>query len=169
MSEHAAEKAARCWCGGERGPRVPADADGWGCLENIGHARIAEKDVLADPRVQPDSFVVYPTDYDLIPYSDRESWALTVTNGHTYGWSIRPGIGMSSSVALNRKGERIFESRGSGHNKARRWPLNEALRIALSIVDTHKVGGISAAEAVANRDRIIASFERVTSPEVGRP
>ncbi len=125
----------------------------------------AEKDALADPRVQPDSFVVYPTDYDLIPYSDRESWALTVTNGHAYGWSIRPGIGgHGGSVALNRKGERIIESRGSGHNKARRWPLEEALRIALSIVDTHKVIGMSAAEAVAKRKQIIASFERPIPP-----
>ena len=114
--------------------------------------------VLDDPRVKPDSFVVYPTDYDLIPYSDKDSWVLTVTNGHAYGWSIRPGIGASGSVALNRKGEQVFERRGSGHNKARRWPLEEALRIALSIVDTHKVAGMSAAEAVAKRDRIIASF-----------
>lgn len=121
-------------------------------------------EVLADPRVQPDSFVVYPTDYDLIPYSDKESWALTVTNGHAYGWSIRPGIGVSGSQALNRKGERIFERRGSGHNKARRWPLDEALRIALSIVDHHKVAGISAAEAVAKRDQILASFEQRKSP-----
>lgn len=123
----------------------------------------AENGALADPRVQPDSFVVYPTDYDLIPYSDKESWALTVTNGHAYGWSIRPGIGMSGPVALNRKGERIIESRRSGRNKARRWPLEEALRIALSIVDTrHKVAGLSAAEVVAKREQIIASFERPT-------
>jgi hypothetical protein len=115
---------------------------------------------LDDPRVQPDSFVVYPTDYDLIPYSDKEQWALTVTNGHAWGWSIRPGIGMTGPVVLNRKGERIIESRGSGRNKPRRWPLEEALQIALSIVDTHKVAGRSAAEVVANRDRIIASFNR---------
>lgn len=119
---------------------------------------MSEVSPLDDPRVHPDSFVVYPTDYDLIPYSDRESWALTVTNGHAYGWSIRPGIGMSGSIALNRKGERIFESRGSARNKPRRWPLEEALSIALSIVDTHKVAGMSAAEAVANRDQISAGF-----------
>ena len=117
-------------------------------------------DVLADPRVHPDSFVVYPTDYDLIPFSDKDSWALTVTNGHAYGWSIRPGIGMSGPIALNRKGERVIESRGSGHNKARRWPLDDALRIALSIVDSHKAMGMSAAEAVAKRDQIIAARER---------
>lgn len=27
-----------CWCGDERGPRVPADADGLGCLADISHA-----------------------------------------------------------------------------------------------------------------------------------
>lgn len=122
---------------------------------------MSAEDALADPRVQPDSFVVYPTDYELIPYSDKESWVLTVVNGHAYGWSIRPGIGIGSSVALNRKGERIFESRGSGHNKARRWPLEEAIAIALQIVDKHKVAGMSAAEAVARREQIIASFERI--------
>lgn len=26
-----------CWCGGHRGPRTPADADGWGCLEDLNH------------------------------------------------------------------------------------------------------------------------------------
>ena len=26
-----------CWCGGHRGPRTPADADGWGCLEDVSH------------------------------------------------------------------------------------------------------------------------------------
>lgn len=29
--------ASTCWCGGHRGPRTPADADGWGCLEDINH------------------------------------------------------------------------------------------------------------------------------------
>lgn len=115
---------------------------------------------LDDPRVKPTSYIVYPTDYDLIPYSDKDAWALTVTDGHAWGWSIRPGIGVSSSVALNRKGERIFESRGSGHNKARRWPLEEALRIALDLVDhKHTVMGRTAAQVVAAREQIIAEQE----------
>lgn len=65
---------------------------------------------------------------------------------------------MSGPIALNRKGERIVERKRSGHNKARRWPLEEALRIALDIVDHHKVAGVSAAEVVAERQRILASF-----------
>lgn len=28
---------SHCWCGGERGERVPADADGLGCLEDVWH------------------------------------------------------------------------------------------------------------------------------------
>lgn len=27
----------RCWCGGDVGPRVPGDADGDGCLEDVTH------------------------------------------------------------------------------------------------------------------------------------
>ena len=29
--------APRCWCGGEVGPRVPGDARGLGCLEDLHH------------------------------------------------------------------------------------------------------------------------------------
>lgn len=28
---------ARCWCGGEVGPRTPGDDDGLGCLEHLSH------------------------------------------------------------------------------------------------------------------------------------
>lgn len=50
-------------------------------------------------------------------------------------------------MAMNRRGEWIVESRGSGHNKARRWSLDEALRIAIEHVDTHRLNGCTAAEA----------------------
>jgi len=106
-------------------------------------------DPLNDPRVQVDSYVVYPTGYDDFVHSDKDAWCLTVTNGHAWGWSIRRGIGMSSAAAMNRNGEWIFESRGSGRNKPRRYPLDEALRIALQHIDTIKLNGYTAAEASA--------------------
>ena len=111
---------------------------------------------LDNPRVQPDSYVVYPEGYDDFVNSDKSYWCLSVVNGHAWGWSVRRGIGMSGGPAMNRKGEWIFESRGSGRNKPRRWTLEEALEIALAHVDTHILNGHTAAEAsawVASRQR----------------
>lgn len=115
-----------------------------------------------DERVQLDSFVVYPTDYDLIPYSDRDNWALTVRNGHAWGWSVSPGIGRGGGgVALDRDGKRVLEQRADEANRERRWPMEEALQIALDVVDNkHAVMGQTAAQVIANREAIIASFER---------
>lgn len=102
---------------------------------------------LDDPRVSPDVYVVRPTGYDDLVHSDKDAWCLSVVNGHAWGWSIRRGIGRSSDLAMNRKGEWIWESRGSGRNKPRRWPLDEALMIALRHVDTLKLNGFTAVEA----------------------
>lgn len=104
----------------------------------------------SEPRVEVDRYVVYPTGYDELVHSDKDSWCLTVSNGHAYGWRITRGIGMDSMMAMNRRGKWIVESRGSGHNKARRWPLAEALEIAKRHVDTHKINGCTAAEASAD-------------------
>lgn len=111
-----------------------------------------------DPRVRVQAYTIYPADYDLIPYSDRFNWVLEVVDGHAWGWSIRQA-GFSGSRAMNRKGEWVHESRGSGRNKPRRWSLDDALSIALEYVDDHKVNGMSAREAVANREAILLSFE----------
>ena len=102
---------------------------------------------LDDPRVTVDAYVVRPTGYDDLVHSDKDRHCLSVVNGHAYGWSIRQGVGVSSSYAMNRKGEWIYESRGSGRNKPRRWPLEEALRIALAHVDTAKMNGMTAQES----------------------
>lgn len=98
-------------------------------------------DLTQHPQVHADAYVVRPTCYDQMGNSDRDMWCLTVTNGHAYGWSIRRGIGGGGGPAMNRKGEWIFESRGSGRNKPRRWPLEEALAIALRHVDSHRLNG----------------------------
>lgn len=104
-------------------------------------------DPLADPRVRANSFAVYPTGYDQLVHSDKDGWCLTVTDGHAYGWSIRRGLGVSSPIAMNRHGRWIVESRGSGRNKPRRWPLDEALRIALAHIDTLRINGRTAQQA----------------------
>ena len=101
---------------------------------------------LHDPRVKVDSYLVYPTGYDEFVNSDKGAWCLSVTNGHAWGWSIRRGMSVGGA-AMNRKGQWIYESRGSERNKVRRFPLDEALRIALANVDTHRINGHTAAEA----------------------
>jgi hypothetical protein len=101
---------------------------------------------MGDPRFHADRYVVYPTGYEEFVNSDKFYWCLVVTDGHKWGWSVRRG-GMDGGAAMNRKGEWVYESRGSGHNKARRWTLAEALTIALKYVDTHTINGHTAAEA----------------------
>ena len=102
---------------------------------------------LDDPRVAVDAYTVRPTGYDDLAHSDKDAWCLSVINGHAWGWSIRRGVGTGGGMAMNRKGEWIFESRGSGRNKPRRYPLDEALRLALKHVDRHKINGHNAREA----------------------
>lgn len=116
---------------------------------------------LHDPRVKVDSYAVYPTGYDEHVHADKHSWVLTVTDGHAWGWSIRRGIGLSGGAAMNRKGEWIWESRGSGRNKPRRFPLDEALSIALQHVDGVRINGYTAAEASAEVTRRLAASEGV--------
>lgn len=107
---------------------------------------------LNDPRVSPDSYMVRPSCYDEMGNSDRDTMCLSVVNGHAWGWSVRQH-GFTGSRALNRKGEWIYESRGSGHNKVRRWSLEEALAIALKYVDTLKWNGSTAADVAARWPR----------------
>lgn len=102
--------------------------------------------VLDDPRVDADVYVIYPTGYEEMTCVDKDKFCLTVTNGHEYGWSIREGRGVTSSRAMNRKGEFVLETRGHGGNRRRRWPLEEAIAIALQHVDTRTVMGRTAAD-----------------------
>jgi protein involved in polysaccharide export with SLBB domain len=103
------------------------------------------------PRVEIDTFVVYPTCFEDIGFDDRSNWCLIVQNGHAWGWSVRPGPpGTSGShQAMNRKGKWIFESRGDRRNKTRRFTVAEALKIAVKYVDTHTVVGLTASQAAA--------------------
>lgn len=100
-----------------------------------------------EPRVEVDRYVVYPTGYDDLVHSDKDSWCLSITNGHAWGWRVTRGRGMTSDMAMNRRGEWIVESRGSGRNKPRRWTLDEAIEIAKRHVDTHRLNGRTAAQA----------------------
>jgi len=107
--------------------------------------------MINDPRIVVQTYAVLPTGYDEMVHADKDSWCLVVTNGHRWGWSISRGIGMTSGgVMMNRKGKFILESRGSGHNKARRYPLDEALEIALKYVDSITLNGHTAVQASEN-------------------
>jgi hypothetical protein len=112
----------------------------------VNNQERSEGEAMSEPRVEVDSYVVYPTGYDDMVHADKYTWCLEVTNGHSWGWSVRQA-GYSSQRALNRKGEWIYESRGSGHNKARRWTAEEAIAIALKHVDTLTINGRTAAQA----------------------
>lgn len=101
-----------------------------------------------DPRVFVDQYVIRPSCYDELPEYERYNFCLSVVDGHAWGWSVRRGVGMSNARAFNRNGVEIYESRGSGSNKFRRWPLEEALTIALKHVDSMKVNGRTAQQWV---------------------
>jgi hypothetical protein len=107
-------------------------------------------ETMPEPRVEVDRYIVYPSNYDTLVHSDKDSWCLSVTNGHAYGWRITQGRGMDSMRAMNRKGQWIVESRGSLANKPRRYTLDEALAIAKRYVDTHRINGMTASEASAD-------------------
>lgn len=102
---------------------------------------------MDDPRVTVESYIIRPTGYDDMVHTDKYLWCLEVTDGHEWGWAVRRHG--STWQAMNRKGEWIAESRGSGHNKFRRWNLDMALRIALENVDKQRLNGLTAAEASA--------------------
>lgn len=102
-----------------------------------------------DPRVKADRYMVYPTGYEAMVHSDKIMWCLSVVDGHGWGWAVKRAA-IEGGPAMNRSGEWIYESRGSGRNKARRWSLEEALAIALQHVDTHTINGHTAAQASAS-------------------
>ena len=91
-------------------------------------------------RIEPLEYEVYPADYDRVPFSDKERLVLYVRNGHAWGWSVRDFSG-GQGRAMNRKGEFIYESRGHGGNRFRRYPLDEALALAEKWVERRKFLG----------------------------
>lgn len=99
-----------------------------------------------DPRVKVSEFLVYPTGYQEMTMGDKDAWILKVMDGHRWGWSVRRGMS-DSHYAMNRRGAWILESRGHGQNKFRRYPLEEALELALSWVDRRTIRGMTAAQA----------------------
>lgn len=100
--------------------------------------------VVSDPRVAPAAYVVYPTGFAEMVTVDKHAFCLYVVDGMTWGWSVRASL--TSPQAMNRKGQWVWESGGSGHNRFRRWPLDEALEIALRHVDSRRINGGTAAE-----------------------
>lgn len=106
---------------------------------------------LDDPRVHPDSYVIYPTGYDAMVHGDKFMWVLTVNNGHKDGWYIARGFSKSTDIVMNRKGEWKWHQ---AMNRSKwRYPLEDALQIALDHVDTHVLNGHTAQQA---SDRVYA-------------
>lgn len=100
---------------------------------------------LDDPRVVPDKYIVWPTCADRLGH-EKYTFGLTVLNGHEWGWSVQRGANGLSDMAMNRKGQFIMENRSSKRNRLRRYPLEEALALALKYVDKRKVMGKTAEE-----------------------
>lgn len=100
---------------------------------------------LNDPRVAPDSYIIYPTGYDDLVHSDKYMWCLNVQNGHKDGWWIGRGIMGSSEIVMNRKGEWKFSD--PMNRRHWRYERDEAIQIALNHVDTNKLNGFTAQEA----------------------
>lgn len=107
------------------------------------------------PRVEIDSYTVYPSCYEQMGNSDRDIFCLTVVDGHAWGWAIRRGRGstMSDVVLDGETGKFVLESRADEANKARRWPRDEALAVACRWVDQVRVNGSTAADCAARWPR----------------
>lgn len=109
-------------------------------------------DSPTEVRVSPHSYLVRPTRVDELPDDEQDVFDLLVVDGRSCGWAIRRRS-IDSLWAMNRRGEWIRESRGSGLNRPRRWPLPEALTIALAHVDTQRFMGRTLDEVISHATR----------------
>lgn len=103
----------------------------------------AANELIADPRVFADVYQIYPSCHPEIGLEAAHDWSVAVVNGYKWGWSMRRGH-PDSSFALNSEGEFVCEGRRSEDNANRRWPLEEALALALKFVDERVVAGHTA-------------------------
>lgn len=107
------------------------------------------------PSVEVDVYIIRPSGYDDLVNSDKDMWCLHVINGHAWGWSVRRSVG--DQRALNRKGEFVYETRGQGSNRFRRFTSDEAIALAVKFVDTMTINGCTAAQASASVAARLAS------------
>jgi hypothetical protein len=103
-----AEKDPRCWCGGQRGPRVPADADGWGCLDDINHERLDEKDALIVALAKVVAFYAEPETYNaifIVPDRPAGEFADDFSEDHGDPFYERPMPGAKARAVLKEHAE----------------------------------------------------------------
>lgn len=99
-----------------------------------------------DPRVYAQSFMVRPSCFEDMGRFDKDYWCLVVGDSGPDGWWVRRH-GARDGRSMSRTGHFVLETPGQGRNRERRWPLEQALQIALDHVDSIKVRGLTAAEA----------------------
>lgn len=99
-----------------------------------------------DLRVHAQSFTVRPACFEEMGRFDKDAWCLVVGDGGTDGWWVRRH-GARDGRSMSRAGHFVRETPGPGRNRDRRWPLEQALQIALEHVDSIRVHGLTAAEA----------------------
>lgn len=92
------------------------------------------------------TYTVYPTGYDDFTFSDKHVWSLTVEERSPSGWAVK-----SMSRVLNSAGEWEYEpipsERDDAFKERTRFYLEEALRLAESVVDAVRWNGVTADEA----------------------
>ena len=113
--------------------------------------------LTADPRVHATRYDVRPTAWDRMHPIERRLWVVSVEDAGAAGWAVRTAA--SPRWAANRRGHFIHESSHPLSNKTRRYPLEEALAIALKVVDHITVSGATPEQAATHYEQITASKE----------
>lgn len=104
------------------------------------------------PRVRVHTYEVRPEVYDEMPHLDKHKWTLHVVDGGTdHGWGVHPGF--SSIYCLGSRGEVVYQPPVASRTKTwwrnHRFPIEVALDLARTHVDTVEANGRTAADALA--------------------
>lgn len=101
------------------------------------------------PWAMPTRYTVYPTQADVLGL-DATVWCLHVICENDERWSIRSNA-LGNHAAMESDGGWTWELTGEESNQRRRYSLLEALALASTHVDEHRVGDSSANEAAARK------------------
>ena len=114
------------------------------------------QDPTTDPRVRPQAYRVYPTDFERYTFSDAIDFTIEVVDGGSeFGWGV---YCRSQSFCLSSSGEWELHQRGLRTDpewlSTHRFDRETALRLALDLVDGLRLfGGQTIADAQARCDR----------------
>jgi hypothetical protein len=94
--------------------------------------------------VEVSKYTVYPDGYDQVPASDKYHWTLSVElrNPEKGLWAVSNGWGVYNRAGIE-DGEPLPSNRDDEFLSQTRFPLQEALDLAESIVNVRKCNGYS--------------------------